>query len=359
MNTADFALPTGHGFVMRGWDFGPAEVAVAVRSHRLLNPALELCTNACPWSCPFCFTEDPSNPDGAKRRLRNELPIQRRLELIDEVHRLGARTINVVGAGEPTIDPHFWRIVEAISARGMLPVVYSEASLKLTDPEFVRRLEAVGATVVVKVNSLWNAAWQDQVVQGRLPRSGKGYTERRNAAIQTLLDAGFARCSPTRLAFDTIVCAENLAEIPRLHRWARDRNIFILLVNYLPSGRSSAEMTGAVGRDQQFDLFRELAAVDERHYGLTHAWRFPYGGGVPCTIRGPGLFTKIRGEVLGCPGESVVLGNLKAEPRAAIWARMRRFTADFDGGCPPREAFWAGVRAQQSLRQAAHPKSDD
>jgi uncharacterized radical SAM superfamily Fe-S cluster-containing enzyme len=129
-----------HGYTMAGWDFTRTEVAAAISDHRMLNPAFELGTNACPWNCDFCFTEDPANPDGAKRRLQEEMSIAERLDLIRQAAALGARSINFVGAGEPTIDPNFWQILGCMRECGITPIVYTEAALRLTDAGFVKQL---------------------------------------------------------------------------------------------------------------------------------------------------------------------------------------------------------------------------
>ncbi len=68
---------------------------------------------------------------------------------------------------------------------------------------------------------------------------GLNYFRERAQALALLMEAGFNKSVPTRLAFDTIVCRENVEEIPGLHRWARTNNVFVLFVNYLPSGRST------------------------------------------------------------------------------------------------------------------------
>jgi len=336
-------IKTGKGYTMRGWDFTREELAAAINAHRMLNPAIELGTNYCPWNCGFCFTEDPENPEGEKRRLSNEMSLEKRLSLIDEAAELGAKTINVVGAGEPTIDPDFWALIERMQRHSIIPIVYTEAALRLTDKSFAQRLYAAGATVVVKVNSLWNEAYQNAVVAGppdrKRPRSDN-YTQLRNAAIETLIETGFNGSDPTRLAFDTIVCRQNLDEIPRLHRWAREHNIFVLFVNYLPSGRSSDGLHDALTREEQFRLFKELARIDAEEYGILHDSRFPYAGGTPCTIRGMGLFVKIGGKVFDCPGESEELGDVRAETLASVWERARPITLALDGGCHPRERFW-------------------
>lgn len=331
----------GLGYVMRGWDFTRDELAIAINGRQMLNPAFELGTNVCPWNCRFCFTEHPDNKLGRKRRLCNELSLAERLSLVDQAAALGARTINWVGAGEPTIDPDFWPILERVADRGITPIIYTEGALRLTRRDFVRRLYRAGATIVLKVNSLWNHAYQSSVVSGETKMAAADdYTERRNRALRLLLEEGFADAEPTRLAFDTIICKQNAEEVPALHRYARSRNIFVLFVNYLPSGRSCEGTADALSRAEQSAVFEELARIDEAEFGITHRSKFPYAGGVPCSIRGTGLFVKITGKVFDCPGELFPLGDVRAEPLADMWERARAITSSFDGGCAPREAFW-------------------
>lgn len=340
-------IEPSYGFTMKGWDFSRAMVAQAISESRMLNPAMELGSNVCPWNCDFCFTESPLNVEGRKRRLLDEMSLEMRFDLIDQAAALGARTINFVGAGEPTIDPHFWSLLERMRTHGITPIVYTEGSLKLVSRRFSERLFDLGATVVLKVNSLLDAAYQDSVVQGLRPKGGiptHSYFEARRRALETLIDLGFNDTRPTRLAFDTIICRENIGQIEELHRYARQRNIFIILVNYLPSGRTRDGHTSAVSQKEQFELFERLARIDAAEFGLRHRSSFPYGGGVPCTIRGLGLFVKIQGDVFDCPGESIRLGSFKSETLESLWQRARPVTSAFDGGCFPRQEFWNSHR---------------
>ena len=336
-------LPSDYGFTMAGWNFDRASVAAAIKDHRMLNPAMELGSNVCPWNCDFCFTESPINMDGRKRHLRDELSLEERLHLIDDAAALGAQSINFVGAGEPTVDPNFWKLVGRMHERHITPIIYTEGSLHLVSRRFCERLFELGATVVLKVNSLFNAEYQNRVVQGLRPKAGvptMSYFAGRQRALEALIDAGFNACVPTRLAFDTIICRENIEEIEEIHRYARLHNIFVLFVNYLPSGRTKDGHTTAVSRVEQFELFKRLAEIDEIEFGLKHGASFPYAGGVPCTIRGLGLYVKIQGEVFDCPGESIPLGTVRTESLEKLWDKARPITAAFDGGCYPREQFW-------------------
>lgn len=340
-----------YGFTMRGWDFTSAEVAAAVKGHQMLNPAMELGSNVCPWNCDFCFTESPQNPDGRKQRLTTEMPLERRLRLIDEASELGARSINFVGAGEPTIEPGFWQLIDRMVSREIVPIIYTEASLKLTRRSFASRLFDSGATVVVKVNSLADPEYQDQILRGSsakptTPQSD--YFQERGKALELLMDLGFNDTDPTRLAFDTIICRENLAEIESIHRWARLHNIFVLFVNYLPSGRTSDGHTSAISWDEQRAVFDQLAEIDRVDFGMSHSAHFPYAGGVPCTIRGLGVYVKIGGQVFDCPGESQRLGGVAEESLKGVWESARSISAGFDGECLPRRLFWA----RQSVESA-------
>lgn len=339
-----------HGLIMKGWDFSQAEVAAALAEGRILNPAVELCSNVCPWNCDFCFTE--SAFADKKRRLPNELSFEQRVHLIEELADLGAHSINIVGAGEPTIDPHFFDLLDAIGRLGMTPLIYTEGSLKLCDRDFCRRVYESGATVVVKVNSLWQEEYQNSIlVSGNTNQHTPefNYFRHRAQALDNLMELGFNAEAPTRLAFDTIICRENEAEIEALHRFARDHNIFILLVNYLPSGRSTSGHTNSLSRAEQFEAFARIARIDREEYGIEQRGIFPYAGSQPCLIRGTGLFVKINGDVLACPGETQPLGNILQSSLRSIWDGMMDVRAAFDGHCPPRERFWKALAEQDKV----------
>ena len=99
-------------------------------------------------------------------------------------------------------------------------------------------------------------------------------------------------------------------------------------------------MHNAISRREQFAIFEQMAEVDRREFDLDHRACFPYAGGVPCTIRGFGLFVKIKGQAFDCPGESQALGNVREEPLGTIWEKARLIQQSFDGGCLPRKLFW-------------------
>ena len=331
----EFDLRT-HGYVMRGWGFSREELADAINSGRMLNLTFEGMGNYCPWNCDYCYTERDSGLDARKRRLVTELPLARRLEIIREAADLGVRSMNFIGAGEPTLDPNFWDLVECVAGAGMVPIVFSEASFRLTNRVFAQRLYDIGATVVIKVNSLWNADYQNALVAGNQAIRSE-YFDRRNQAIELCLETGFANETPTRLGFDTIITKDNYAEIPHLHHYARDHNIFVVLKNFLHTGRAKELRSDAVKYTDQVKLWEHLAEIDEHHFGIKHASCFPFGGGTPCNLCSTGVHMSIKGEVFRCDGEETPLGDLRTESLATIWHRVRGTDQNIEGLCPPRE----------------------
>lgn len=338
-----FSQEPAHGLTMAGWDFSKEEILAARQKHHMLNPAFELATNICPWNCDFCFTESPVNMDGKKRRATSEISLEDKMELISSAAELGAKSINIVGAGEPTIDKDFWTLIEYMGSLSLTPILYTEGSLKLSDLAFCKRLYEQNVTVVLKMNSLNDHAYQDKILRGTKSKSGvplHSYSKKRDQAIRNLFAVGFNSSSPTRFAFDTIICKENISEIPEIHRFARKNNIFILLVNYLPSGRTSDPHTSAVTWKEQHALYQKLREVDIQEFGFSASDKFPYGGCTPCTIRGFGLYAKIDGSVFDCPGQSRKIGNIKSNSLAELWEDLRLESANWTGGCLPRTIAW-------------------
>ena len=92
-----------------GWTFSEQEIHQAINEYRLLNPSIDL-SNLCNLNCPYCFTEGKNSE--RKLRLPNELSIDDTISILGDFASSGAKTINIVGAGEPTIDPHFELVVQ-------------------------------------------------------------------------------------------------------------------------------------------------------------------------------------------------------------------------------------------------------
>ncbi len=346
---------------MSGWYFSDEDLATAASGSILLNASMDL-SNPCNLNCAYCFIEEKVS----KRKLRfpDEMTQAETFAVIDDFAQAGAMTVNLVGAGEPTVDPLFDEVIERIAALGMTPVVFTNGIRLAESVELVQFLYRRGATVVLKFNS-GNAELQD-LVAGRA-----GYTRYRDEALQHLLNAGFASHEPTRLAFDIIALAGNYDEIPDIYSRCRAQNIYPILTDYIPTGRTdSGTFVGraaiehlSAGKQRRveaalaplsnapaLELYTRLRDAD-RAYGIEHTATPAYYCGGACTQL-LGLYVDIHGVIWPCVArltatptglQHTPLGNIRSgDTPSDLWKNspyMNSLRRSYDGSCPYKRSF--------------------
>jgi MoaA/NifB/PqqE/SkfB family radical SAM enzyme len=357
---------------MKGWDLDTVTLERALRAEVMPNPSLDL-GNPCNLNCPYCFVEEKLSP--RKIRRANELSVDETRCVIEDFHGVGAQSLNIVGAGEPTIDPYFEQIIEVASSLDMVPIVFTNGIRIAREPGLARFLYCNGATVVLKMNSR-NQRVQD-LVAGR-----HGYTKLRDQAREILIDSGFTGTSPTRLGIDTIVFRGNLEELPSLYKWCIENNIHPVMGEYIPTGRTdggrfmghaSLSTVGEASRRTIEDLLQPITATDRfwlaeqiaainRENNLDNFGPCAYFGGGQCT-QVLGLYVDITGDIWPCVARSTenqgvlapgLLGNVRnGDWPSLIWKahpyleRRRRL---FDGGCPYKAALPRFAAALSGVR---------
>jgi len=339
-----------------GWYFTSREIDSALSDRVMINPSIDL-TNACNLNCAYCYIEEKNS--ARKLRKPNELTYEEILLVIEDLRSAGARTINIVGAGEPTIDPHFELVVRSIAARGMRTVLFTNGIRLDDNPEMLELLHTNEVSVVLKYNS-FSPETQD-LLAGR-----KGYSSIRDRVLGQLLEAGFADHQPTRLGVDIIAFGGNVDEIPALHSWCRTRNVFPLAAEFIPAGRTEGgvfrgfgslaglheedrvKVIGAlrpINSAERESLLARLSSID-RAFGIARPERFAYFGGSPCT-QILGLYVDIEGNIWPCiarqrkssaTSHSAILGNTRAGDKPSeIWLKdtyVNDIRTGFSGGCP-------------------------
>ncbi|MCP1846765.1 MULTISPECIES: radical SAM protein [unclassified Bradyrhizobium] len=320
-----------------GTDYTRNLVQDARLHNRMLHLDLDL-TGECELKCFYCDRTSDRYSDMPDRL---ELRTAERLDLIAQAHALGATTVEFPGAGEPMVDPDFWQIVASAHQHGMTPVVFTSGYH--LDGEAVERLFQLGATVFVKHNS-HDAAVQDKMV------GVQGYGAKANAALQRLLERGFNRSVPTRVAIDVVVTPQfnetgDFAEVCALHRWCRLNNVHNYIVPLIPEGRADRSSV-LIERERADRMINEIRKIDEEEFGLSYHPCRPMTGGYRCRQVNVGLFVNLFGEVYDCNGLGRFLGHTKCDGLKAIWnatfARHIR-KPEQDGFCLLRERVWDTV----------------
>ena len=177
--------------IIRGWDIPKEEYVRAHEEGELVKLLVDL-SNVCNLSCPGCFTKrvDGMWNGKSKKRLPNEISYDDQIQLLEEAADMGVKTVDIVGAGEPTLDPHFRDVVDKINDLGMYAVIFTHGvSRALEHPEEWSNRDV---SFFVK---LWsrNPRLQDGYVDGSIPN----YSVRRDEAINQLISIGLSQGTET------------------------------------------------------------------------------------------------------------------------------------------------------------------
>jgi len=319
---------------MLGWSHSLQTCQETLARGEMLHLLAET-TNHCDFDCEYCFTveETIGNANFHTKPLPGELNLTERLALIKAAADLGAKTYDIVGAGEPLIDPLCLRQIEYAVSRGLQPVVFTNGSV-LGSPrqgrQIAEQLWELGATVVVKHHG--PAELHDRIVRR------KGAAKLRDRALELLTELGFNSTIPTRLGIDNIVYQATLPWIPGCLRWCRENNLHLVCSSFIPSGRTKKVTAQAASSEELRRLFEECRRIDEEEFDISHSEQMPFiGSGRTCT-QYLGLYVTIRGDVYGCVGKTESYGNIRDRTLADIWnERLPLLQSSFDGGCPPRQ----------------------
>lgn len=307
---------------LEAWTFTEQELEEAISGKRILNPSLDL-SNACNLNCPYCFVEPV---DSLQKKCKpTELSLGEIKQVIAIFADLGARTVNLIGAGEPLIDPNFTEVVQHVTHFGMRVLVATNGLELVKNPHLIDLLHDINASVVIKLNS-FSPDIEDRMV-GR-----SGYSAIRDKALACLLESGFARDKPTRLGANAVITKGNQSEIPSIHKYCRDHNICYAAGPYMPTGRTegsgfhghaiitSAEEENILKETSggTLDQLRtELSRWDAEH-GFPVIENAAYTSGLPCT-QSLGVYVDIQGMVWHCPAkQQFIKGRLKSSPLITI-----------------------------------------
>lgn len=318
--------------LVRGWDFKPSDYQKAWVDGTLLTGQVET-SNLCDLLCEYCFREEAEAK--AKKRLPEEISVEETCGVIDDLADLEVKAINIIGAGEPTIDLSFLRILEHISSKGVIPVLFTHGAR--LDEELVEKLYEHGASVIVKVNS-FNPTIQDQLV------SRLGYTKERDRGLKLLIEAEFNQPGDnyqTRLGIDSVVCQENKSEIPEIFRYCRDNNIMPLMKTFIPAGRTKDRTDLEVSVQEFIEIAKKMWEIDRNEYGITYQKLIPMLGGVPCTqCSRASMYITISGDIYECPGQLSHYGNVRDISIKQVFEKIKSQRNNPNFTCPPRTTYW-------------------
>lgn len=292
-------------------------------------------TLACNLRCRHCLSA--SGAPAAR-----ELSTAEALDLVEHLHAARVFQVNF-GGGEPFLRPDFEEILAACHHRGIVTCISTNGTL--LDPRRVERFAASGLVAVQVSLDGANRLTCDAI-------RGAGTYVRALAALRLLGK------SPIPTSINTVLTAENAAEIPELHRLAQSLGVSLRVSRFRPSGRGAlhweelrpsagqllgfSEWLAASGDVRTGDSFFSLTPQERQGLGLNlcGAARLtccvgPDGGVYPCAFLQSPEFQ--AGSLREAPFQEI----WDASPLFASFRRLRIRSCEscgrFDqchGGCP-------------------------
>lgn len=276
-----------------GTEFRREEIAEAVREGRLLSMEIEF-NRSCNFRCLYCYASDNSHD-------RDELRKEEFFDLINQAKDLGARKMIILG-GEPMLYPDIMEMIRYIRDKHMEVELFTNGT-NITR-EKAQELYDAGVRVVLKMNTF------DEKLQDTL--SGrKGAYAQIHGALRNLKEAGYPS-EDHPMGVSTIICQQNIEELPRMWEWLRDQNILPYFEMITPQGGAKEHNMLEVDSRRVEEFFRRISKIDRTKYG--HHWdpKPPLVGG-ECLRHQFSCAVNSEGYVQPCVGVTIPIGNVRKQ----------------------------------------------
>ena len=279
-------------------EFTEEEIREAAAANRLLSMEIEF-SRACNFRCAYCYLENrTASPTEMSREEIKDVLIQAK--------NLGAKKIIILG-GEPSIYPYLTEMLDFLDAHSFEVEMFTNGS-GIT-PELARILAEKRVRVVIKMNS------RSEAVQDHLAGKAGAFT-----IIQTALGHLRAAGYPDNglfLAASTVICRQNINDLPALWQWLREQRIEPYFEIITPQANALENNWLNVDPHELKELFQKLARIDRELFGRTWEPQPPLVGN-RCMRHQVSCVVNANGEVMPCVGVTIPLGSIRKQPLAEI-----------------------------------------
>lgn len=149
--------------------------------------------------------------------------------VVDQLGRAGVAAVALSGGGEPTIHPHFYRIVEEMDKRGMYVAVATNGTFFARKGNLEKAVEAGLRYVEVSVDSARPEA-RDKF------RGVPGTWEKAVQALRNAVELGVGS------GMATTITGLNVHEVPEILDLAEEIGVnSVVFFNFIPVGRGRGE----------------------------------------------------------------------------------------------------------------------
>jgi radical SAM protein with 4Fe4S-binding SPASM domain len=276
-----------------GSEFTAQEITEAVRDGRLLSMEIEF-NQSCNYRCIYCYASDnPNRPD--------ELSKEEFIGVINQARELGARKMIILG-GEPMLYPDIMAMIRYIRSLDMEVELFTNGT-NITQ-SIAQELFDNGVRAVLKMNT-FDESLQD-TLSGR-----KGSYLIIQEALKNLKLAGYPS-QENPMGVSSIICQQNIEELPRMWEWLRDQNILPYFEMMTPQGGAREHNMLELDSRTIEEFFQKISEIDRTKYGIHWDPKPPLVGG-ECLRHQFSCAVNSEGYVQSCVGITIPIGNVRQQ----------------------------------------------
>lgn len=279
-------------------EFTEQEIREAVAADRLLSMEIEF-SRVCNFRCSYCYVPTAGE-------WRNELSGEEIKDVILQAKELGARKIIILG-GEPSIYPQLVEMLRFLGKEGLEIEMFTNGSG--VDKNLAAILAEEKVRVVLKLNS------RDETTQDLLAGK-KGALQTITKALVTLQEAGYPS-EQLFLAISTVICRQNIKELPAMWQWLRREKIEPYFEIITPQANALKNQWLTVDSGELKQLFEQLAEIDRQQFGRNWEPQPPLVGN-KCMRHQVSCVVTATGDVMPCVGVTIALDNIRHNKLAHI-----------------------------------------
>lgn len=282
----------------------------------------------CNLACSYCYA-----CGGEGLEIKKLLSWKSYESILLQAKQAGVDSIGIPGAGEPLIGKNLdltMRIIRKCTEFGIFVTLFTTGEF-ITE-QLAREIYELSVEIMLKGNTL-NPALQDKFVSD--PNRGRiisGFGEKRNKAIELLMQKGFnneTECikkfgRKSRMALVTSIMTNhdggisNLNELTDILRYCRNNNIIFDCDVILKRGRGATCSLCPEDQEVKSKLF-ELQRIDREEFG--NVWEVSQSYvGTECDRYMHHMYVNQYGEIRPCIGAmDVKLGNAREVTLEQAW----------------------------------------
>jgi MoaA/NifB/PqqE/SkfB family radical SAM enzyme len=271
---------------LEGYTYSGADAYSARDTNKLLAVRIET-NKSCNLKCLYCYSE-------SEKSNKTQVKFSTLKRIIRQAYTLGAKSIVVIGGGEPTLYPQFKELISYINRLEMVPVVFSNC-IRI-DKELAEFLYDSNASVMGKLDSL-KPAVQDYFA------GVDGVSNKIRRGLDNLLEAGFnesGEAGGLRLGVSFVSNRLNIGEIEEIWHFCRINNIFPNMEILTPTGRAKEYLNKFYLDTYSIQNYKlKLLDIDRVYYGYNWLPHTPLAAS-GCLQHLYSLYVTITGDVRPC-----------------------------------------------------------